>query len=283
MRPSIQPLEEYVRSLLAALCNSGQATDETGEYSGGAETTRVGIGPARSRRRSTALAVSGRRVMEGIRPTGRGAIAWQACAIVNSRHRHSASESVCMRMRVHEAPVALAVKLKRKGAFDAQAFLDSAGIQSKIVEYRRADVIFTQGDPCEHVLYVQQGGVKLSVLSKGDREAVVAIVGAGEFFGEGCLAGQPNIGSATAATDCTILLVDKDQMVRLLHTQHTMSDRFIAHMLARNLRIEEDCDLIRHRLKTLIHLFHHLRFGALIDIFRAPDQSGHHADDDDGR
>jgi CRP/FNR family cyclic AMP-dependent transcriptional regulator len=113
------------------------------------------------------------------------------------------------------------------------------------VQYRRAEVIFTQGDPGESVLYIQKGGVKLSVLSKTGREAVVAMLEPGDFFGEGCLAGQPiRMGSATAITDSTILLVDKDEMVRLLHKQHTMSDRFIAHMLARNIRTEED--LIDH-------------------------------------
>src|SRR5205807_2095375 len=133
------------------------------------------------------------------------------------------------------------MKSKRSGPFNAQAFLDSAGIARKIVEYRRGDVIFTQGDPCEHVLYIQKGGVKLSVLSKAGREAVVAMLGIGEFFGEGCLAGQPvRMGTATASADSTILLVDKDEMVKLLHKQHALSDRFIAHMLARNIRIEED-------------------------------------------
>jgi CRP-like cAMP-binding protein len=133
------------------------------------------------------------------------------------------------------------MKSKQKGPFNAQAFLDSAGIARKIVEYRRAEVIFTQGDPCEHVLYIQSGGVKLSVLSSAGREAVVAMLGPGEFFGEGCLAGQSvRVGSATATTDSAILLVDKDQMVGLLHNQHALSDRFIAHMLARNIRIEED-------------------------------------------
>jgi CRP/FNR family transcriptional regulator, cyclic AMP receptor protein len=133
------------------------------------------------------------------------------------------------------------MKSKHKGPFNAQAFLDSAGISKKIVEYRRSEAIFTQGDACEHVLYVQKGGVKLSVLSKGGREAVVAILGPGEFFGEGCLAGQAvRMGSATAMTDSTVLLVDKEQMIRLLHKQHALSDRFIAHMLARNIRIEED-------------------------------------------
>jgi CRP/FNR family cyclic AMP-dependent transcriptional regulator len=133
------------------------------------------------------------------------------------------------------------VESKPKRTFSAQAFLDSAGVARTIVEYRRADVIFSQGDPCESVLYIQKGGVKLSVLSKAGREAVVAMLGPGEFFGEGCLAGQPvRMGNATATTDSTILLVDKDQMVLLLHKQHALSDRFIAHMLARNIRIEED-------------------------------------------
>jgi CRP-like cAMP-binding protein len=135
----------------------------------------------------------------------------------------------------------VAMKLKPKGAFNANAFLDSAGIAKKIVEYRRADVIFSQGDRCEHVLYIQKGGVKLSVVSTAGREAVVAMLGPGEFFGEGCLAGQPDRrASATATADSTILLIDKDVMARMLHKQHALSDRFIAHMLARNIRIEED-------------------------------------------
>ncbi len=130
---------------------------------------------------------------------------------------------------------------KQKSAFNAQAFLDSAGVAREIVAYRRAEVIFTQGDPCGSVLYIQKGGVKLSVLSKTGREAVVAMLGPGDFFGEGCLAGQPfRMGSATAITPSVILLVDKERMVQLLHKQHAMSDRFIAHMLARNIRIEED-------------------------------------------
>ncbi len=113
------------------------------------------------------------------------------------------------------------------------------------MEYRRAEVIFTQDDACESVLYIQKGEVKLSVLSKAGREAILAMLAPGDFFGEGCLAGQPvRMGSATAITDSTILLVDKDQMVRLLHNQHALSDRFIAHMLTRNIRIEED--LIDH-------------------------------------
>src|SRR5206468_9614283 len=126
-------------------------------------------------------------------------------------------------------------------AFNAQGFLDSSGIRKTVVEYGRGETIFTQGDACEHVLYIRSGGVKLSVVSKTGREAVVAMLGPGEFFGEGCLAGQPlRMGSATALTPSVILLVDKKEMVHLLHKQHAMSDRFIAHVLARNIRIEED-------------------------------------------
>jgi CRP/FNR family cyclic AMP-dependent transcriptional regulator len=125
--------------------------------------------------------------------------------------------------------------------FDAPIFLDSAGVAKKILEYRRGEVIFSQGDPGDHVLYVQKGAVKLSVLSKAGRQAVVAMLGPGEFFGEGCLAGQSvRMGSASATMASTILLVDKEKMVGLLHQQHAMSDRFIAHMLARNIRIEQD-------------------------------------------
>ena len=130
---------------------------------------------------------------------------------------------------------------KNPRQFNAQAFLDSAGIAKTIVKYGRGDAIFTQGDACEHVMYIQSGGVQLSVLSKTGREAVVAMLGPGDFFGEGCLAGQPfRMGSATANTPSAVLLVGKEKMVRLLHRQHAMSDRFISHMLARNIRIEED-------------------------------------------
>jgi CRP/FNR family cyclic AMP-dependent transcriptional regulator len=125
--------------------------------------------------------------------------------------------------------------------FDVQVFLDSAGAAKTVTQYRRGEAIFMQGDPCDHVMYIQSGGVKLSVLSKIGREAVVAMLGPGEFFGEGCLAGQAlRMGSATAITPSRILLVDRNAMVQLLHKQHAMSDRFITHMLSRNIRIEED-------------------------------------------
>jgi CRP/FNR family cyclic AMP-dependent transcriptional regulator len=125
--------------------------------------------------------------------------------------------------------------------FNAQMFLDSAGVAKNVAQYARGDAIFKQGEVCKHVLYIQAGGVKLSVLSKTGREAVVAMLGPGDFFGEGCLAGQRlRMGSATAIVPSQILRVGKGEMIRLLHKQHAMSDRFIAHILARNIRIEED-------------------------------------------
>jgi CRP/FNR family cyclic AMP-dependent transcriptional regulator len=128
-----------------------------------------------------------------------------------------------------------------RASFDVQGFLDSSGVAKTIVRYGRGDTVFTQGQPCDHVMYIQSGGIKLSVLSKTGREAVVAMLGPGDFFGEGALAGQPlRMGSASAITPSVVLLIRKDKMIRLLHKQHAMSDRFIAHMLARNIRIEED-------------------------------------------
>jgi CRP/FNR family transcriptional regulator, cyclic AMP receptor protein len=126
-------------------------------------------------------------------------------------------------------------------SFNAQAFLASAGLSKQVVHYGRAEAIFSQGDRCESVMYIQQGGVKLYVLSKTGREAVLAMLGPGEFFGEGCLAGQPaRVGSATAITPSTVLVIDKKRMVKVLHQQHALSELFIAHLLSRNLRIEQD-------------------------------------------
>jgi CRP/FNR family transcriptional regulator, cyclic AMP receptor protein len=144
-------------------------------------------------------------------------------------------------MTVMQSRTTTGGSLKLPAPFNAKRFLESAGVAKTFVEYRRDETVFTQGDACDHVFYIQSGGVKLSVLSKTGREAVVAMLGPGEFFGEGCLAGQPRrMGSAAAITPSVILLINKDKMVGLLHKQHAMSDRFIAHMLARNIRIEED-------------------------------------------
>src|SRR5258705_13377791 len=116
--------------------------------------------------------------------------------------------------------------------FNAQAFLESAGGSKTIGEDGRNETIFTQGDACEDVLYIKTGGGKLSVLSKTGREAVVAMLGPGDFFGEGWLARQPvRMGSATAITPSVILLVAKEKMERLLAKQPAMADRVNAHML----------------------------------------------------
>ena len=131
--------------------------------------------------------------------------------------------------------------LALKGGFDPQAFLDSAGVSRKVKEFQKGGVIFSQGDPAESVLYIQKGGVKLSVVNESGKEAVIAILGPGDFFGEGCLAAQPvRIGNAVALHLSTLLLIDKKEMLKVLHEQHAFSDRFIHFMLARNIRVEED-------------------------------------------
>jgi CRP/FNR family cyclic AMP-dependent transcriptional regulator len=137
------------------------------------------------------------------------------------------------------------IKSKRKStqkpAFDVRAFLDSAGVARKIVEFQKKTTIFAQGDAATHVMYIQQGGVRLSVVNETGKEAVVAILKPGDFFGEGCLAGQPlRMGWATSAAPTTVLVIDKDEMIRVLHAEHEFSDRFIAYMLSRNIRVEED-------------------------------------------
>jgi CRP/FNR family transcriptional regulator, cyclic AMP receptor protein len=130
---------------------------------------------------------------------------------------------------------------KTRRVFDAEAFLNSPGVARKVVDYERAATIHSQGDPSDTILYIQQGSVKLSVLSDTGKEAVVGVLGPGDFFGEGALAGQRvRLATATAMTATTILVVPKRQMIRLLHSQHALSDRFIAYMLARNSRLEED-------------------------------------------
>jgi CRP-like cAMP-binding protein len=133
------------------------------------------------------------------------------------------------------------VKHGLKKTFSAQEFLDSAGVARKVAKYGKNETIFSQGDHAENVMYIQDGSVKLSVVNKVGKEAVVAILGADDFFGEGCLAGQPiRIGTATAIKLTTLLLIEKKEMTRVLHVEHALSDRFISFMLARNIRIEED-------------------------------------------
>jgi len=130
---------------------------------------------------------------------------------------------------------------RERGGFDAQAFLDSAGVAKKITEFKVAEVIYSQGDAAKSIMYLQAGAVKLSVVSESGKEAVVAILGPGDFFGEGCLAGHSvRMGIARAVSHATVLLIEKNEMLKVLHEQHDLSDRFINFMLARNIRIEED-------------------------------------------
>jgi CRP/FNR family transcriptional regulator, cyclic AMP receptor protein len=133
------------------------------------------------------------------------------------------------------------IKTPRQATFDAKGFLDAAGLSRKTLEFRKKQVIYTQGDPSNNVLYIQHGGVKLCVVNETGKEAVLAILGPGDFFGEGCLAGQAKrTGTAVAIMATTAVAIDKVEMVRLLHVEHALSDRFITYMLSRNIRIEED-------------------------------------------
>jgi CRP/FNR family cyclic AMP-dependent transcriptional regulator len=125
--------------------------------------------------------------------------------------------------------------------FNVHAFLDSAGLARTIVEYRSRQKMYSQGDPASTVMYIQEGGVKLTVVNEQGKEAVVALLGPGDFFGEGCLAGVPfRMGIATAIIPTTLLVVEKREMIRVLHEEHKLSDRFIAYLLTRNIRVEED-------------------------------------------
>jgi CRP/FNR family transcriptional regulator, cyclic AMP receptor protein len=125
--------------------------------------------------------------------------------------------------------------------FDVEGYLNAAASGRKVVSYRRGEVVFSQGDAATDVRYLQKGAIKLSVLSRIGKEAVVAMLAPGDFFGEGVLTGQAlRIGTATAVLPSSVLSIEKDAMVRLLHEQSGFSDRFIAYMLARNIRIEAD-------------------------------------------
>ena len=133
------------------------------------------------------------------------------------------------------------LKAKKKISFDAQLFLDSAGVARKLVEFPVKASIFAQGDAAKTVLYIQKGRVKLSVVNESGKEAVVAVLGPDDFLGEGCLTGQPiRIATATAIAPSTLLVIEKREMTRVLHEEHELSDRFISYMLARNVRVEED-------------------------------------------
>ncbi len=122
-----------------------------------------------------------------------------------------------------------------------QSFLDSAGLGRKVDKFRGKETIFAQGNPAKNVMYIQEGGVRLTVVNEAGKEAVVAILGRGDFLGEGCLAGQSIcMATATSIAPTTVLVIEKAEMIRALHEEHQLSDRFIAYMLGRNIRVEED-------------------------------------------
>ena len=132
-------------------------------------------------------------------------------------------------------------KTNQKLLFDVQRFLDSAGVARRVVEFKAKATIFVQGAPAKSVMYIQKGRVKLSVINPTGKEAVVAILGQGDFLGEKCLTGQSTrIGTAAAMLPSTLLVVEKDEMIRLLHKEHDLSDRFISFLLTRNIRVEAD-------------------------------------------
>jgi CRP/FNR family transcriptional regulator, cyclic AMP receptor protein len=131
--------------------------------------------------------------------------------------------------------------VSRNSTFDVKSFLDSAGLGRKVSKFRAREIVFAQGDRATNVIYIQEGGVKLTVVSQSVKEGVVAILGPGDFLGEGCLAGQSIcMATATAMSPTTVLVISKAEMIRVLHSQHAFSDRFIAYMLARNVRVEAD-------------------------------------------
>ena len=130
---------------------------------------------------------------------------------------------------------------KKPAAFDAEAFLNSVGVARTMTEFARDATLFAQGDVSKNIMYIQKGGVKISVVSKTGKEAVVGMLGPGDFIGEGGLAGQSlRMATATAMAPVSALVIENKEMFRVLHSERAFSDRFITYMLERNIRIEED-------------------------------------------
>jgi CRP/FNR family cyclic AMP-dependent transcriptional regulator len=133
------------------------------------------------------------------------------------------------------------MSVKNKREFDPNAFLATIGQGRKIVPFEKKQTIFTQGDAADAVFYIQSGKVRLTVVSNIGKEATIGILGEKNFFGEGCLAGQPlRMAAATAMTKCELLRIEKKAMMQALHREHALSDLFVAYLLTRNIRYEED-------------------------------------------
>jgi CRP/FNR family cyclic AMP-dependent transcriptional regulator len=149
--------------------------------------------------------------------------------------------TVPSRLKAVKHPRSSKLEVPQGFAFDVRSFLDSAGLGRRVAKFRAKEIVFAQGDPATNVMYIQEGSVRLKVVNESGKEAVVAVLGAGDFFGEGCLAGQSiRMATATATGPSTVLVIAKDEMIRVLHGEHEFSDRFIAYMLVRNIRVEAD-------------------------------------------
>ena len=193
--------------------------------------------------------VAGRGVMANKQriPIDRPGFSKKGDAVMASRKLHS---DVVTSNRKDQAEVATALKKGRPGVITANQTNQSvdwdtllAGIDGgkSVLEYTADRVIFRQGDPADAIFYLRLGKVKLTVTSREGKEAIVAILGAGEFFGEGCMAGQLLcVSTAVAVTDCTLARIEKSRMSRMLHEQHDISELFVTHLLSRNIRYEED-------------------------------------------
>jgi CRP-like cAMP-binding protein len=145
------------------------------------------------------------------------------------------------RQKIAKKYVLATTKLNRTPSFDVEDYLNTVGVARKIVSHRKGQVIFSQGDQGRSVLYLQQGAVKLTITSSRGKEAVIALLYPGDFFGEGCIAGQPlRVATAIAVEPTTALAIERQEMIRVLHKEHEFSGRFVAHMLKRNIRVEED-------------------------------------------
>jgi CRP/FNR family cyclic AMP-dependent transcriptional regulator len=133
------------------------------------------------------------------------------------------------------------MKTKRKREFDPETYLQTIGVSRQVQTFRKRQAIFSQGQAADTVMYVQKGSVKLTVVNESGKEAVVALFGPGDFFGEGGMAGQSiRMGTATAVMPTTVLMIGKTEMVRALHAEPELSDRFIKYILSRNIRVEAD-------------------------------------------
>jgi CRP/FNR family transcriptional regulator, cyclic AMP receptor protein len=143
--------------------------------------------------------------------------------------------------RKEKSLMAAATLIRNNREFDPRKFLATIGEGREVAAFPKKSAIFAQGDAADAVFYIQEGKVRLSVVSKAGKEATLGILSGGQFFGEGSLAGQAlRMGSATAMTDCELLRIDKKAMMLALHREHTFSDLFVAYLLARNIRYEED-------------------------------------------